>query len=86
MKIDWKQKLTSRKLWVAVAGFVTGTVLLFTAGWTPYGGFSVSDRVTGKATEFAFDIITIDRNSGEVNRTRVGHGADEAIPLAVLQE
>ena len=34
MKIDWKQKLTSRKLWMAVAGFVMGIVLLFTGGAT----------------------------------------------------
>lgn len=29
MKIDWKRKLTSRKLWVAVAGFVAGLVVMF---------------------------------------------------------
>ena len=29
MKIDWKRKLTSRKLWVAVAGFVAGIVIIF---------------------------------------------------------
>lgn len=34
MKIDWKRKLTSRKLWMAVAGFITGLVLLFTGGAT----------------------------------------------------
>ena len=34
MNIDWKRKLTSRKLWMAVAGFVTGVVLIFTAGAT----------------------------------------------------
>lgn len=34
MKIDWKRKLTSRKLWMAVAGFVTGLVALFTGGAT----------------------------------------------------
>lgn len=34
MKIDWKRKLTSRKLWMAVAGFVTGVILLFTDGAT----------------------------------------------------
>lgn len=34
MDIDWKRKLTSRKLWVAVAGFVTGLVVLFNAGAT----------------------------------------------------
>ena len=26
-KIDWKRKLTSRKLWMAVAGFVTGLMV-----------------------------------------------------------
>lgn len=34
MKIDWKRKLTSRKLWMAMAGFITGVVLLFTNGAT----------------------------------------------------
>lgn len=34
MKIDWKRKLTSRKLWMAVAGFITGILLVFTAGAT----------------------------------------------------
>lgn len=29
MKIDWKRKLTSRKLWMAVAGLVSGLVLAF---------------------------------------------------------
>lgn len=29
MKIDWKRKLTSRKLWVALAGFVSGLILAF---------------------------------------------------------
>ena len=29
MKIDWKRKLTSRKLWIAVAGFVAGLILAF---------------------------------------------------------
>lgn len=27
MKIDWQRKLTSRKLWVAVAGFVAGLIV-----------------------------------------------------------
>lgn len=27
MKIDWKRKLCSRKLWVAVAGFVAGLIV-----------------------------------------------------------
>lgn len=31
MGIDWKRKLTSRKLWVSVAGFVTLLVVAFGA-------------------------------------------------------
>ena len=29
MKINWTQKLTSRKFWAAVVGFVTPTILAF---------------------------------------------------------
>ena len=29
MKIDWKQKLSSRKFWMAVVGFVTPLLLAF---------------------------------------------------------
>lgn len=29
MKIDWKRKLTSRKFWVAIIGFVTPLLLAF---------------------------------------------------------
>lgn len=32
MQIDWKRKLTSRKLWVAVAGFVSGLIIAFGGG------------------------------------------------------
>jgi len=41
MKINWKQKLTSRKLWVAVAGFVSGLILAFS------GGAETAETVTG---------------------------------------
>ena len=30
MKIDWTKKLTSRRFWVAVAGFVSGLIIVFT--------------------------------------------------------
>lgn len=29
MKIDWKQKLTSRKFWLAIVGFVTPLMIAF---------------------------------------------------------
>lgn len=28
-KIDWRRKLSSRKLWIAIAGFVSGLILAF---------------------------------------------------------
>ena len=41
MEIDWKRKLTSRKLWVATAGFVAGLIVAF-------GGSSkTADTVSG---------------------------------------
>ena len=41
MKIDWKRKLTSRKLWLAVAGFITGLILAFN------GSAEVAETVSG---------------------------------------
>lgn len=41
MKIDWKRKLTSRKLWVALAGFVAGLVIIFG------GSQDTADKITG---------------------------------------
>ena len=41
MKIDWKRKLTSRKLWVAIAGFVAGLIVAFG------GGSTIAETVSG---------------------------------------
>lgn len=41
MKIDWKRKLTSRKLWVALAGFVAGLIVIFG------GNQETADKVSG---------------------------------------
>ena len=41
MKIDWKRKLTSRKLWVALAGFVAGLVVIFG------GTQDTADKISG---------------------------------------
>ena len=39
--MDWKRKLTSRKLWLAVAAFVSGLILAFG------GAASTADTVSG---------------------------------------
>ena len=41
MKIDWKRKLTSRKLWVALAGFTAGLIVAFG------GSAETADTVSG---------------------------------------
>lgn len=41
MKIDWTRKLTSRKLWVSVAGFVAGLIVIFG------GSQEDSDKISG---------------------------------------
>ena len=41
MKIDWKRKLTSRKFWMSIAGFITGLILAFN------GSAEVAETVSG---------------------------------------
>lgn len=41
MKINWKRKLTSRKLWVALAGFIAGLIIAFG------GNQDTADKVSG---------------------------------------
>lgn len=41
MKIDWKRKLTSRKLWLSIAGFVSGLIIIFG------GEQDIADKVSG---------------------------------------
>ena len=40
-KINWKRKLTSRKLWVAIAGFTAGLIVAFG------GSAETADTVSG---------------------------------------
>ena len=66
MKIDWKRKLTSRKLWLAVAGFVSGVVLLFTGAGTIEGVvMSLGSVVAYIVGEGLTDAASIKSNSTE---------------------
>lgn len=40
-KIDWVKKLTSRKLWLSIAGFVAGLIAIFG------GDTDLSEKVSG---------------------------------------
>ena len=52
MKIDWKRKLTSRKFWVAVVGFVTALMVGFGVGESTAA--EVTAIITAGATLIAY--------------------------------
>ena len=54
MKIDWKRKLTSRKLWLAIAGFVTGLIIAF--GGAEETANTVSGCIMSGAAVIAYTI------------------------------
>ena len=54
MKIDWKRKLTSRKLWLSVASFVTNIMVFF--GASDSEATKVAALVMGGATVIGYVI------------------------------
>lgn len=70
-KIDWKQKLSSRKLWAAVAGIVTGLAMVF--GLDEGTISNVAGAVVSLASIVAY-IIT----EGDVDAQRVKQAAEDA--------
>lgn len=70
-KIDWKQKLSSRKLWAAGAGIVTGLAMVF--GLDEGTISNVAGAVVSVASIVAY-IIT----EGDVDATRVRQAAEDA--------
>lgn len=51
-KIDWKRKLTSRKLWIAVAGLATGLIVAF--GGSEETAQTVSGCIMSTASVIAY--------------------------------
>ena len=54
MKIDWKRKLTSRKLWVSIAAFVS--LLIVALGGTENEAAQVSALIMAGATVIGYVI------------------------------
>ncbi|MBQ8248479.1 MAG: hypothetical protein IJY93_01160 [Clostridia bacterium] len=54
MKIDWKRKLTSRKFWAAVVGFVTALMIGF--GYAESTAAEVTSIIMAGATLIAYII------------------------------
>jgi hypothetical protein len=73
--IDWKRKLTSRKLWLALAGFITGLILAFngsaetaeTVSGCIMSGASVVGYILGEGLSDAA-AVQAPKNSEESNK------------------
>ena len=69
-KIDWKRKLSSRKLWAAIAGIVTGLAMVFkldenTVSSVAGAVVSVASVVAYIITEGKVDAENVKKPSGE---------------------
>lgn len=64
-KIDWKQKLTSRKFWAAVVGFVTPLLIAF--GFSDNQITEATSIIMAGATLIAYII-----GEGLVDSSRIG--------------
>ena len=70
MKINWKQKLTSRKFWAAVTGFVTAILVAFKVDELAIE--QVVSVISASAVLIAYII-----GEGMVDAARVGSQSDE---------
>ena len=71
MKINWKQKLTSRKFWAAVVGFVTPLLLAFGIGENVVT--QVTSIIMSGGTLIAYII-----GEGLIDAANTGSGGTEA--------
>ena len=70
MRIDWVQKLTSRKLWMAVAAFASGLVLAF-------GGDENTAQTVSGCIMSAASVLGYLLAEGLVDAARVNGGGAE---------
>ena len=70
MKIDWKRKPTSRKLWISLAGFVAGLIVIFG------GTQETADKITGAIMSGAA-VVGYVLGEGLADNGNKGGGADE---------
>lgn len=70
MKIDWKRKLTSRKLWVSLAGFIAGLIVIFG------GSQENADKVSGAILSGAA-VVGYVLGEGLADGANKGGGSDE---------
>ena len=72
-KIDWKRKLSSRKLWAAIAGVVTGLAMVFKLDESTIS--SVAGAVVSMASVVSY-IITEGKVDAESVKKAMGDQAN----------
>ena len=72
-QIDWKRKLSSRKLWAAIAGVVTGLAMVFKLDESTIS--SVAGAVVSMASVVSY-IITEGKVDAESVKKAMGDQAD----------
>ena len=72
-KIDWKRKLSSRKLWAAIAGVVTGLAMVFKLDESTIS--SVAGAVVSMASVVSY-IITEGKVDAESVKKAIGDQAN----------
>lgn len=72
-KIDWKRKLSSRKLWAAIAGVVTGLAMVFKLDESTIS--SVAGAVVSVASVVSY-IITEGKVDAESIKNAMGDQAN----------
>ena len=72
-KIDWKRKLSSRKLWAAIAGIVTGLAMVFKLDESTIS--SVAGAVVSMASVVSY-IITEGKVDAESVKKAIGDQAN----------
>lgn len=71
-KINWKQKLTSRKLWVTIIGIIIGVAMSFGVGESDYG--EIAGKVAGAITAIS-SIIGYIYGESKVDAARIDASA-----------
>lgn len=79
MKIDWKRKLTSRKFWIAIVGFITPLLLAFGVG--EESATEIAGIIMAGASAVAYIIGEGLADAGRNGNTETseGGGEDESI-------
>lgn len=79
MKIDWKSKLTSRKFWSAVAGFIVPLLLAFGVSDSNITQVTALIMSGGSLIAYIFGegMIDVGRNTDRTDTNAIGFSSDD---------